>query len=206
MDIQALLINPIKERIWKAAGEDLEVVRAAMEKAGANDNSEKYWNKVLRIIKPVKKREAVNPTHYDRYNAAKLAFETTEFPNWVKDGHYLPAEMPDVSSANGLTNFITQYLTWRGHRATRISSAGRQLPGGKFIPSTTRKGSADISSTIHAKSVMWEVKVKNDRPSPAQIKEQERERRAGGEYFFVHNVEEFFRQYDGLVQQKGLFS
>jgi hypothetical protein len=46
--------------------------------------------------------------------------------------------------------------------------------------------------------VQWEVKVGRDKPSPAQIREQILERKAGGEYFFTHSAEEFFNQYDGL--------
>lgn len=200
-----LHIQALKEKIWEAAGKDLDKVNAAKAKAGPEDGTEKYWRKVYRIIKPPKVKAKVDSAHYDRYNAAKLAYQSAEFPNWVKDGHYIEAEMPDTATSGGLTNFILDYITWSGFRATRISSAGRQLPDGTFIKSTTRNGSADISSTIHGKSVMWEVKVKKDRPSPAQLKEQALERKAGGEYFFTHNVEEFFQQFDGLIIERTLF-
>lgn len=205
MDIQKLIIDPIKKRIWEAAKNDLPIVQAAMQKAGTNDNSEKYWKKVLRIVKPVKRTEPVQAEHMERLRAAKLAYETREFPNWVKDGHFLEPVVKDINTANGLTNFILNFLNWSGHRGTRISSAGRQLPGGRFIPSTTRKGSADISSTINGKSVMWEVKINTDRPSPAQLKEQAKERKAGGEYFFVKNPTDFFTYYDQLSYKGTIF-
>jgi len=109
----------------------------------------------------------------------------------------LKTSFPDTSKANGLTQAIIKYLMWNGHRATRITSAGRML-GRRFIPGTTRKGAADISSTIKGRSVMFEVKVGNDRPSDEQLREQELERKAGGEYFFVHSMDEFFKHYDTL--------
>jgi len=115
--------------------------------------------------------------------------------------------MPKVNTANGLTNYIVNYLTWLGHRATRISSAGRYIPAqnkydkGGFIPSTTRKGTADISATIHGRSVMIEIKVGNDKPSEAQLREQQRERDAGGIYEFVKTVDEFHTLYLSLVNR-----
>lgn len=205
MDIQALIIDPIKKRIWEYAKNDLPTVKAAMEKAGKNDNSERYWKKVLAIVRPKKVKAIVDASYLKRYSDAKYAYESIEYPEWIKAGHFLDPIIPDTNTSNGLTTFICHYLNWCGHRATRISSAGRQLPGGKFIPSSTRKGSADISSTINGKSVMFEVKVGKDRPSPAQLKEQAKERKAGGEYFFTHNVEEFFMQLDGLSGQRSIF-
>lgn len=173
-----------------------------------------YWPMVLtsvqELCKPRKRRKApsgvrLTDEHKNRYRTAKYKYELAEFPQWVGDGHFLEPDYPDTGTANGLTAFITQYLTWIGCRATRVSSAGRQLPNGKYIPSTTRNGSADISSTISGKSVMWEIKIGKDKPSPAQIKEQARERKAGGEYFFTTSVDQFFEQLDSLSEQKSLF-
>lgn len=144
--------------------------------------------------------------------AHKLNF-AQEYPGAWASGHYTPPDFKTLkpSTANGLTTIICNYLKWIGYRATRINVSGRLVEkltmeesGNKFmtkkyIKSSTRKGSADISSTIKGKSVMWEVKVGRDKPSDAQIAEQRRERRAGGEYFFVHNTDEFFTLYDHLV-------
>jgi hypothetical protein len=74
---------------------------------------------------------------------------------------------------------------------------GRQI-NGKFIPSATRKGTADISATVKGKSVMIEIKVGADRPRIEQLAEQQRERQAGGIYEFVHSPEEFFLLFDKL--------
>ena len=105
---------------------------------------------------------------------------------------------PCVTKANGLTLAIENYLLWSGYRCTRINVHGRVI-NGKHIFSSTRKGSADLSSTIKGRSVMWEIKIGNDKPSPHQLKEQALERAAGGEYFFVKTIHEFFELYDGFL-------
>lgn len=46
---------------------------------------------------------------------------------------------------------------------------------------------------------MWEVKIAKDKPSEHQLKEQAKERKAGGEYFFVHDPNEFFMYYDEII-------
>lgn len=112
-------------------------------------------------------------------------------------GHYFKPKMPDCSKSNGLTMAIVNFLIWNGHRATRISSAGRMIKG-KFIPGPTRKGAADISATIHGRSVMFEIKIGTDKPSECQLREQMLEEKAGGKYFFVKTFEQFLEQYDKL--------
>jgi hypothetical protein len=151
-------------------------------------------------------------TYRDRYRQAYLAYTARETPTFyeMSGGDNMKVTIPNVGKSNGLTKFITNYLTWQGHRATRINSTGRLIDGQqrqesgailtvkKWIPGTTRRGTADVSSTIRGRSVMFEVKVGRDRPSEYQLKEQELERKAGGEYFFTHDPDEFFAQYDSL--------
>jgi len=150
-------------------------------------------------------------TPKERYNAAhKCNFERT-YPQAWKDGHYAPPPYPKVNTANGLTKFICNFLMWHEHRATRINSTGRLIDGlekqpsgailttKKWIPGSTRKGTADISATIKGRSVMIEIKIGKDRASPYQIAEQERERKAGGIYEFISTPEQFFVLYDSLI-------
>lgn len=97
-----------------------------------------------------------------------------------------------------------------GHRATRINVQGqlvdaqeKQDSGAiitvkKFRTSSTRKGTADISATIGGRACMLEIKYGKDRPSPAQIKEQAKERRAGGIYEFISTPQDFFDFYDKI--------
>jgi hypothetical protein len=134
----------------------------------------------------------------ERYGLAYVRYQTRKHPVAMATG-YFKARFPQVTKANGLTNMIINLLTWEGHRATRISTTGRVV-NGRYIPGTTRKGTADISATIKGRSVMIEVKVGKDRPSEWQLAEQERERAAGGIYEFVRTPEEFFELYDRLVK------
>ncbi len=123
-----------------------------------------------------------------------------------KDPHpdaYYRADYPQVKKANGLTLMIQNFLQWKGHRATRINTQGQyvqQKHNGKVImsgyrPSQTRKGTSDISATINGKSVMLEIKAGRDKPSEAQLKEQQLERSAGGIYEFIYSAEQFFEWY-----------
>jgi hypothetical protein len=152
-------------------------------------------------------------TAKDRYIKAYQDYTRQKHPaiyNTGKQDYFKPT-VPDTKKANGLTKFICNYLNWIGCRATRVSSAGRVVKAGittefgtklkvsKFIPSTTRRGTADISSTIRGRSVMWEVKVGRDRPSEYQLAEQQREQMAGGLYFFVGTPDEFFDLLDEVL-------
>ena len=132
-----------------------------------------------------------------RYNTAHYNYTCQRAPNVVRDGFYTGPTLPKVATANGLTQFICNFINWSGYRATRINTMGRMV-NGRWIHSTTRKGSADISSTIKGRSVMWEVKVGRDRPRPEQLAEQAKERAAGGIYEFVSTPEQFFALFDTL--------
>ena len=133
-----------------------------------------------------------------RYQQAHEKWFSTEYPNAYRNGHYTHPKMPQVAKANGLTNFIINYVNWMGYRATRISTTGRKI-GDKWIKGTTRRGTADISMTVNGRSAMIEVKIGKDKASEHQLKEQERERKAGGIYEFCSTVEEFFEIFDKVL-------
>ena len=138
-----------------------------------------------------------HPTWKIRYNTAHHNYTLQRTPNVVKDGFYTTPPTPVVTKSNGLTTFIINFLNWSGYRATRINTMGRQV-NGRWIPSATRKGSADISATVKGKSIQIEIKVGSDRPRPEQLAEQQRERNAGGIYEFVSTPEGFFELFDKL--------
>lgn len=150
-------------------------------------------------------------TYKQRYQSAHEQWFKIKYPNAYKDGYYLEPKMPKIDSANGLTTFICNFLSWMEHRATRINVMGRLVDGvekqpsgakigvKKWLPSSTRKGTADISATIKGRSVMLEIKVGKDKPRPDQLAEQIRERKAGGIYEFISTPEEFFELYDKIL-------
>lgn len=109
-------------------------------------------------------------------------------------------------------------LNWNGHRATRINVNGRLveqpetqesgviLQTKKWIKSSTKKGTADISATVHGRACMIEIKAGKDKPRPAQLLEQQRERKAGGVYEFIYTPEQFLQWYDQfIIAVRGLF-
>ncbi len=146
-----------------------------------------------------------------RYQQAHEYDFKLKYPQAYAGGHYFTPKIPDCRRANGLTLAIVKFLLYSGHRATRIQSAGRiikapqrqesgiSLQTAKYIPGTTRKGTADISATIKGRSVMIEIKVGKDRPSEYQLREQQLEIKAGGQYWFIHSFEEFLQQYDAFI-------
>jgi hypothetical protein len=153
----------------------------------------------------------MKPQHWlVRYCEAHIANFKANYPTAFKDGHYTPPVPPRVKGANGLTLAIVNFLNWSGHNATRINTMGRPvetfekvaygtLRTKKYIPSQTRKGTADITATIRGRSVKIEVKAGNDKPSPDQLKEQIRELNAGGIYEFVSDMDQFFNFYDQWI-------
>lgn len=123
------------------------------------------------------------------------------YPN-VPD-HALPKRKFTDSTANGLTKAIVEWLTLNGCWATRVSSAGRYLPGAKkFIPSTTKKGTADIHAVIAGRHVSIEVKIGKDRMSDEQSKVKSAIEKAGGVYFIASSFDEFMTFYRGMESIK----
>lgn len=168
--------------------------------AGAIDNpwEDPNWlanlptDRKPRTQKP--RQPKTDPKLIFRFQEAHAKYTQAKFPQAFAACYNAP-KMPKIHTANGLTQAIVKFLLWSGHRATRISSAGRMIAG-KYIPGATRKGAADISATIRGRSVQIEVKVGNDRPSEYQLREQELERKAGGVYIFIKTFEEFILWYD----------
>lgn len=149
-------------------------------------------------------------THIARYLQAHRKWCEREFPNVVKDGHYLSPKLPDTKTANGLTRFIIDFINWSGYRANRANVVGVRISkttktesGASFTDTYTRKtgnkGQADVDSTIKGRSCQFEVKIGRDAPRTDQIKRQIKERNAGGLYEFVHTPDEFLKIYDGII-------
>ena len=115
--------------------------------------------------------------------------------------HALP-KIKVTADANGLTQAIVSWLNLNGHFATRVSSSGRYLPQlGKFIPSTTKRGTADIHSVIGGRHVSIEVKIGKDRMSEAQHEMKAKIEKAGGLYFVATDFEQFMKWYKTLNEK-----
>jgi hypothetical protein len=137
-----------------------------------------------------------------RYHEAHVNYTRQKFPAaYAASNGIIPTTYPDVTTANGLTKFICQYIIWMGGNATRVNVMGRKV-GDRWIKSSTRKGTADVTATIRGRSCKFEVKVGRDKPRPEQLAEQARERAAHGVYEFISTPEEFYEVYDRIVNNQ----
>jgi hypothetical protein len=120
-----------------------------------------------------------------------------------KDGLNFNAKIPDTNKANGLTQAVIKFLNWSGHNADRTSTQGRMIRVNgvyKRISSANRKGTSDISVTMKGgRSAKLEIKIKPDKPSIDQLKEQAREQAVGGCYEFIYSFENFILWYDNFI-------
>ena len=130
--------------------------------------------------------------------------------------HCFPKCNYSDKDANSLTKCIVDFINLSGYQAERINTMGvyrepkkheqfngtfKTLVKGTYTPSTSTKGSADISSTIHGRSVKIEVKYGKDRMSEAQQRYKEDIEKAGGVYFIARTFDEFLEFYDSFIQK-----
>lgn len=140
-----------------------------------------------------------------------------KYPN-VPD-RAIPQPKYSDKTANGLTKCIVDYLNLIGGIAERRNSMGRylqpkeytnvfgkkvQLGKGKYIPTTGRNGTADISGILKRVPLAIEVKIGKDRMSEAQKAYKADFERAGGWYCiarsfdqFIDEIQERFRDGEG---------
>jgi hypothetical protein len=197
--------------IKQAKTKGIPVHEIRIQSAKERLKAEKAATKLLKTSTPAVIKTPASQQAKDRYIAAHRRHQNTNTPMCVRDHGYLSTKLPDTTTANGLTQFIVNFLNWSGHRATRINVQGRLMEKNekqasgvviatkKWIKSSTAKGTADIDSTINGRSCKWEIKVGRDQPRPEQITEQQKQRAAGGIYEFIHTPEEFLEWYDRLA-------
>jgi hypothetical protein len=130
-----------------------------------------------------------------------------QYPQAYASGHLPTPKYPDTNKANGLTRFVIDIINWTGGYANRISSTGRVidtpikqpsgiiLTGKKYIPGTTRKGTADIHAIIQGQHWSIEIKIGKDRMSEYQHVEQKRVQAAGGNYMIVKDADSFLKAF-----------
>ena len=142
----------------------------------------------------------------------KHKIECQKYPSMPPD--YIPLTKFTDKTANGLTKCVIAWINLNGGQAERINTMGRMLDKTKVVSDTFgnkrtigsvewqkgtgTKGSADISATIQGRSVKIEVKMK-DKQSIDQIKYQNDIENAGGQYWLVHNFDEFMFHYDCFI-------
>lgn len=134
-----------------------------------------------------------------------------KYPNHPKP-EYLVSTVHKENSANSLTQAVIRWIQLHGGQAERINTTGRYLPGktvskgfygsttlkGKYIPTTSTVGSADISSVIRGRSVKIEIKYGKDVQSDAQRKYQKDVEAAGGLYWIVRDFSSFVTMWEGI--------
>lgn len=143
-----------------------------------------------------------------KLNELELNLVKAKYPS----NPYPVATVHKESSANALTQAVIRWIQIHKGQAERINTTGRYLPGktigvgmygqrtikGKYIPTTSTKGSADISATIRGRSVKIEIKYGKDVQSEHQKKYQADIEAAGGLYWLVRTFDEFIKKYNTL--------
>lgn len=124
--------------------------------------------------------------------------------------HALPGPKYSDRTANGLTKCIIDYINLIGGIAERRNSMGRylkpktytnvfgkkvQLGKGKYIPTTGRKGTSDISGVFEGVPLAVEVKIGKDRMSKAQEIYKTQFERAGGWFCIARSFEQFYNEF-----------
>lgn len=138
-----------------------------------------------------------------------------KYPNYP-DHLTMPVKKYNLSTSNGLTRAVIAWIEAHGQRAIRVSSAGRyidesmvvtdyvgfekRIGSGTWVPSTTKRGAADISCTIYGKSVEIEIKIGRDTQSQDQKKYQQITERAGGTYLIIKTFEQFLQWWDETME------
>jgi hypothetical protein len=101
--------------------------------------------------------------------------------------------------ANDLTFCITCYLTLKGAFVSRINNQGTyNVKLKRYIPSTSRKGIADVMAVLDGNALNIEIKIGRDRQSEDQKKVEADVIRSGGYYFIARDFTSFVIYIDSL--------
>ena len=156
----------------------------------------------------------MNKENKARLKGLETAYLTNKYPSVPL--HALAYTAFKDNSANELTKAIIKFLIMSGWQAERINTMGvyreakkvkdmdgisRVVGKGKYTPSGSTKGSADISATIYGRSVKIEVKYGRDVQSEAQKKYQLAIEAAGGIYIIAREFDSFIEWYDSFISE-----
>lgn len=106
-------------------------------------------------------------------------------------------------TANGLTAAVMAHLQFNGHFAARVNVIGvYDAKRGKYRPSGSTCGMADISAVVNGKPIQIEIKAGKDRPRADQLQMQREYQAAGGVYVFVHSFAEWVQIFRTITAQE----
>lgn len=107
-------------------------------------------------------------------------------------------------TANGLTTAVIAHLQYNGHFAARVNVIGiYDARRGKYRPSGSTCGMADISAVVNGRPLQIEIKAGKDRPRADQLQVQRKYQSAGGMYVFIHNFAEWVQIYRTITPKEG---
>ena len=131
----------------------------------------------------------------------------------------IPKPKYSDKTSNGLTKCIIDWITLDGGQAERINSTGRLIDGrkttedvigrkrtvgsSKWIKSSGKVGTADVSATVNGKSIKVEVKcasTKDNVQSKEQLAYQREVESAGGGYIIARTLDGFVKQYNDKIK------
>jgi len=209
------MLEELKQKIWIKCKRSLTLVNIAADKACVSLPITRVEDAqaILKAMEPKKKpaKPYVHQSIKDRYREAKYSYESTEFPTWIKDGHFIEPEFPNTETANGLQTFIINFLTWTFNFGNRTGNEGRVIVKNNEtirIKSSSKNGMQDIDTNLahpdHKFGIPWkiEVKVGKDTHKDHQKEFGKLIQRTGGVYSVVRSAEDFIHQYDNLMERE----
>jgi len=142
------------------------------------------------------------PTGLQALNDLNYKIQRAKYPNVP----YFQCKQYRDDTSNDLTRCVIDWIKLNSHQSERINSTGRQIYTGgqyKWIPGSSTRGTADISSIIKGRAVKIEIKCRatNDRYQSEEQKQYQYEvERAGGIYLIVRDFQEFYDWYLKFVE------
>ena len=149
----------------------------------------------------------------DRLKELHLDYMGIRNPNYPRA--YMKAYSKKPSDTNGLTNCVTDFLTFSGWHCERTGNEGRtvddtqivtdylgrtkKIGSVKRIPSQATLGTSDLKACIMGKFIAIEIKFGKDRQSDVQKNYEQAVTEAGGEYLIVRTLDDFVIWFDQFI-------
>jgi len=153
----------------------------------------------LSFIDKAATKKTPKTTRYQKPESLKelerLHFEQKKlrYPN-IKESLLVKTSFKDDTS-NELTKSIIAWIRLNGGSASRINTTGiYDVKLGKYRRSGSRKGMSDIVAIMDGKHISIEIKIKNDKMRPDQLKVKDEIERAGGVFITVSSFDNFLEQ------------